>query len=256
MSRFIHSRRGDAWHTALGFLALGFASALFGALVVGPRLAPGEKAAHAASEPPREHSAPARTEPRPRRDAERELARDVTRAVARASSEEQPEEREEPKAPAAEVEIREAPRAEAAPKPEETAQPEPDRPAEEPKAEEKPAATPAAEDRPRTRREREDKSPTERPATAEATPEAKPAEATRFYRVSVGRFDTQEEAQQLRQEILEKTGKAAHLVQLADGFRVQMGAFRHRTNAERAAEELRGLSYRPRVILDRTPATQ
>jgi cell division protein FtsN len=70
------------------------------------------------------------------------------------------------------------------------------------------------------------------------------------YRVQVGRFDSQVDAQRLRDE-LAKTGLSPQVVTTKRGgavvYRVQVGTFRQKENAERQIETLKAQSYQPYI---------
>ncbi|MBM3459888.1 MAG: SPOR domain-containing protein [Armatimonadetes bacterium] len=69
---------------------------------------------------------------------------------------------------------------------------------------------------------------------------APPAEErSPLFRVQVGAPGSRQEALRLRDEISRKTKMKAQLLATEDGFRVQVGAFKNRANAEKLAEDLR-----------------
>ncbi|HEU4753361.1 MAG TPA: hypothetical protein VFU47_09660, partial [Armatimonadota bacterium] len=176
MSRLTYKSRGDAWHTTLGFLSLGLGSALFGALVIGPRLS--EKPTAAADRPaavaqasPRPAAEPA-ADPEPERPSHAEAVRRDLERSSRAA-----EDRDE----APQVEIRESrPEASAEkPEPEPAAAPEMKPAPDQPGAEAKPAAAKASREEPAreerlhdpSRREQRERPSKERAATERTPPE-------------------------------------------------------------------------------------
>ena len=82
---------------------------------------------------------------------------------------------------------------------------------------------------------------------ADAAPAETETEGAKLYRVRVGKFESREDAEKLRDELKQTAGVTAFLVKVPDGYRVQTGAYKHRSNAEKIAGNLRSHSYRPQV---------
>lgn len=77
------------------------------------------------------------------------------------------------------------------------------------------------------------------------------ASEKKLYRVRVGRVHPREEAEKLRDELKDATGVDAFLVPVGDGFQIQTGAYKHKSNAEKVAATLRAGNYRTVVRQDR-----
>lgn len=77
------------------------------------------------------------------------------------------------------------------------------------------------------------------------------ASEKKLYRVRVGRVHPREEAEKLRDELKDATGVDAFLVPVGDGFQIQTGAYKHKSNAEKVAATLRAGNYRTVVRQDK-----
>lgn len=247
-------KNGGVGGTALGLLALGFSSAVFGALVLGPRMngflgAEGKKAKPAA----------ARQEARARRIAmdsptrssrRRAEPRKNTQVAAVPRTENRPVERAaEPEKKRAELERGVAAAEPAAPKPVETerarqeAEPAPVKmrvPAE-PRRRSEPAAAKPDPETPKAAAPAPEEKPAPAPIAPVSAPTAQEGEPA-VYRVRVGRYKSRDEADKVRQA-LAKEGRKPSVFLVGDTYRVQVGAFRSKTNAEKIAEGLRSRSY-------------
>ena len=83
-----------------------------------------------------------------------------------------------------------------------------------------------------------------RPTRIEAPSDEDADEDAPVYRVRVGRYTSLEEAERVRDEVNMAAGTPASVVRIGVRYRVQVGAFKNRVNAEQAAENLRALKYR------------
>lgn len=281
----LRARAGGAAGTALGLLILGFSSAVFGAMVIGPTLG---KAAHARAPEPdpaardvldtaerldRERTVAAVEDEEPPAVSVRpdpftlpdsaaepsELPREPDSAVAEPPlpplhPAEPTEKKPEPTPAARPARSAEAPpkttpgpaadlarrltperapaRAERSEMPRTTEPPAPTPPRETPRAAPsrpeaplRPPAEPAA-------------TPAPSVPTPAAGPAAEPAPAGLF-RVRVGAYKNQAEAEAARREANRTPGTAATIYRVGDTYRVQVGAFRKKENADRIAEQLR-----------------
>jgi cell division septation protein DedD len=85
-------------------------------------------------------------------------------------------------------------------------------------------------------------------------PEPDPAKNGRSYRVQVGHFDDEAAAQRLRDE-LARTGLSPQVVKTERGgatvYRVQVGTFKQKENADHAMEKLKSQSYDPYLAEDK-----
>jgi hypothetical protein len=68
--------------------------------------------------------------------------------------------------------------------------------------------------------------------------------------VSLGRYNTREEAERLREEVRTATGQTPQVISTPAGYRVQYGAFRQKENADRAVAELEKQQFRPEVSVE------
>src|SRR3989442_11392471 len=85
--------------------------------------------------------------------------------------------------------------------------------------------------------------PTQAPATGSTTPPAKPGPETGvLYRVQVGAYISRENAE-ARAAKLREEGFDAYVTQSGTLYKVQVGAFAIRENAERLAGELKAAGY-------------
>lgn len=86
------------------------------------------------------------------------------------------------------------------------------------------------------------------PKPGEGSEAERSAGRSRVYRVQSGKFNTREEAQKAQLE-LAKSGKGGFIVPSGDGYLLQLGVFRSRENAEKAADAARAQS----IVVDVRP---
>lgn len=102
--------------------------------------------------------------------------------------------------------------------------------------------------------------PREDPPVKKAHPAASPepgmsaSSEGKVYRVRVGRFQNREEAVKLRDEVA-ASGTQASIVRVGTEYRVQVGAYGRKSNAEKIAGQLRSHNYTPDISEGERPAT-
>jgi cell division septation protein DedD len=83
-------------------------------------------------------------------------------------------------------------------------------------------------------------------AAADTSPDS-----AKVFAVELGRFRTREGAEQLKEQISRSSGKDGYIISTPSGFRLQMGIFRHRVNAEKIADTLKESGFGPEVLESR-----
>lgn len=83
------------------------------------------------------------------------------------------------------------------------------------------------------------------PPPQETRPKETPSEEGKLFRVTIGPLDEEEAKKQ--QENFAKEGKQAFLVPANGKYKLQLGAFIHKENAQQLADELRRAGYNPSV---------
>ena len=85
---------------------------------------------------------------------------------------------------------------------------------------------------------------------AKSAPAPVAAESGSFVHIRVGSVQSHDDAAKLRDEIAKSTGQEATLQPTGDGYQVQVGAYKHRGNAQKVAETLRAHNYQPDLSED------